>query len=169
MFLDETGAKTNMTCAYGRAKRGERAVAYTPFGHWNTTTLVAAITANGPIAPMMLDGPMDRVAFEAYIEHFLAGAVPADATVIMDNLSAHKSPAVAKALEKAGATLRYLPAYSPDFNPIEAMWSKVKTSLRRQEPRDADSLSTAIATALTEITASDAAGFFRNCFVCMQN
>ena len=91
VFLDETGAKTNMTRAFGRAKKGERVVDFTPHGHWNTTTLVGAMTWKSAIAPMVLDGPMDTEAFEAYLEHVLIPELPADAIVVMDNLSAHKS------------------------------------------------------------------------------
>jgi transposase len=168
VFLDETGAKTNMTPAYARAPKGQRAVDFAPHGHWNTTTLVAAITAHGPIAPMVLDGPMDRAAFEAYVAQVLVHELPPKATVIMDNLSAHKSCAMAKALAQAGAQLRYLPPYSPDFNPIEAMWAKVKTNLRKDKARTKEDLNNAIATALNQITPSDAKGFFQHCFVRMQ-
>lgn len=168
VFLDETGAKTDMTPTYARARRGQRAVDFAPHGHWNTTTLVAAITAQGPIAPMVLDGPMDRAAFEAYVTQALVRELPPNTTVIMDNLSAHKSGAIAEAIAKAGAELRYLPPYSPDFNPIEAMWSKVKTNLRKEKARTQDELNRAIAKALTQITPSDARGFYRHCFVRMQ-
>ncbi len=165
MFIDETGAKTNMVRLYARARKHERAVDYAPHGHWNTTTLVAGITSQGAIAPMTLDGPMDTAAFEVYLDQLLVPALPANAVVVMDNLSAHKSPAIRARLEQAGAQLLYLPPYSPDFNPIEAMWSKVKTSLRQAKARTYDELQTAIAKALSEITPEDSKGFFRHCFV----
>ena len=113
-----------MTRAFARARKGERAVDYAPQGHWNTTTLVAGITFESAIAPMVLDGPMDAAAFEVYIAHVLIPALPPGAIVVMDNLSAHKSPAIALLLDGAGAQLQYLPPYSPDFNPIELMWPR---------------------------------------------
>jgi hypothetical protein len=105
VFLDESGAKTNMTRLYARSRKGERAIDHAPQGHWNTTTLVAALTPRGPIAPMVLDGPMDRVSFEAYVEQVLIPELPPGAVVVMDNLSAHKSPLVAQMLAEAGARL----------------------------------------------------------------
>ena len=165
IYLDETGAKTNMTRAFARARKGERAVDYAPHGHWNTTTLVAGVTLESPIAPMILDGPMDTAAFEAYVEHMLVPALPRGSIVVMDNLSAHKSPAIARLLHGAGAELWYLPPYSCDFNPIEPMWAKVKSSLRRAKARIQEELWDAIATALSEITSSDIRGFFHHCGV----
>lgn len=165
MFLDETGAKTNMTRAFARSRKGERAVDYAPQGHWNTTTLVAGITARAPIAPMVLDGPMDSLAFAAYIEHVLAPELPPDSIVVMDNLSAHKSPVIAQLIRDAGGELWYLPPYSPDFNPIEHMWSKVKNHLRGAKARTEEDLYRAIATGLSSITPSNVRGFFRHCFV----
>jgi len=160
VFLDETGAKTNMTRVFARARRGQRAIDYAPQGHWNTTTLVAAITQESALAPMLLDGPMDVLAFEAYVEHVLVPALPEHAIVVMDNLSPHKAPAVAKLLHAAGAELWYLPPYSPDFNPIEQMWAKIKSALRRAKARTQEELCRVIATALAQITPSDTKGFF---------
>ncbi len=154
-----------MTRAFGRAMKGKRVVDYAPHGHWHTTTLVAAITWESAIAPMVLDGPMDRIAFEAYVEHVLIPELPPDAIVVMDNLSAHKSPKIDHLLQAAGAQLRYLPPYSPDFNPIELMWSKVKNALRSAKARTQEELWNATATALTQITSTDTQGFFRHCFV----
>jgi transposase len=165
VFLDETGAKTNMTRAFARSKKGERAVDYAPHGHWNTTTLVAAITGDSAIAPLVLDGPMTTAAFEAYIEQVLIPALPTDSIVVMDNLSAHKSSRVAALLHACGMQLRYLPPYSPDLNPIELMWSKVKSYLRTAQARTQEELWDAIATALRNVTPSDARGFFRHCGV----
>lgn len=154
-----------MIRAFARSKKGERAVDYAPHGHWNTTTLVAAITWESAIAPMVLDGPMDTLAFEAYIEQVLIPELGAGSIVIMDNLSAHKSPSVERLLGEADAELRYLPPYSPDFNPIEQMWSKVKNHLRGAEARDQDALYQAIATALSKVTSTDTRAFFCHCFV----
>jgi transposase len=165
VFLDETGAKTNMTRAYGRAGKGQRVVDYAPCGHWSTTTLVAGLTCSKAVAPMVLDGPMDSLSFEAYLAQVLVPALEPGAIVVMDNLSSHKSPVVARLVQEAGAELWYLPPYSPDFNPIEQMWSKVKTSLRRAKARTQDALYEAIATALEEITPEDSRGFFSHCFV----
>ena len=159
MFLDEPGAKTNMTRTYARA------INYAPCGHWNTTTLVAGITHRGAIAPMILDGPMDAEAFAAYVEHVLVPALPLRAIVIMDNLPAHKVARIRACIEQAGAQVRFLPPYSPDFNPIEQMWSKVKTSLRAAKARTHEDLQAAIAAALMSITSTDAQGFFRHCYV----
>lgn len=160
MFLDETGVKTNMTRTFARAKKGMRAVDYAPLGRWSTTTLVAALTLESAIAPMALDGPMDRLAFEAYTKDVLVPALPWRAIVVMDNLAAHKSPAVADLLERAGAVLWFLPPYSPDLNPIEPMWSKVKAYLRSIEARTEDELHEAIADALKRISPEDTYGFF---------
>ena len=165
VFLDETGAKTNMTRAYGRARKGERVVDYAPHGHWSTTTLVAGLTCSKAVAPMVLDGPMDSVSFEAYLAQVLIPALERGAIIVMDNLSAHKSPAVARLLQEAGVELWYLPPYSPDFNPIEQMWFKVKASLRRAKARTQDALYEAIATALGKVTPGDSRNFFCHCFV----
>lgn len=162
VFLDETGAKTNMTRLFARTRKGRRAVDYAPHGRWNTTTLVAAITLKRAIAPMVLDGPMDTLAFEAYVEHVLIPGLPKDSIVVMDNLPAHKSPIIAKLLEAAGATLWYLPPYSPDFNPIEQMWSKIKNMLRGAKARTQEELEKAIAQALSAVSADDLQGFFSN-------
>jgi transposase len=160
VFLDESGAKTNMTRAYARAKRGSRSVDYVPHGHWNTTTMVAAITWNSPIAPMVLDGPMDGDAFEAYLEQVLLPALPENAIVVMDNLGSHKTPAVEQLITQANASLMYLPPYSPDYNPIEQMWSKVKSHLKTVKARTKEDLWQAVAEALETITPDDARGFF---------
>jgi transposase len=160
VFLDETGAKTSMTRVFARARKGQRATDYAPQGHWNTTTLVAAITMESALAPMILDGPMDSLAFEAYVEHVLIPALPGDAIVVMDNLSPHKATKISRLLHAAGAALWYLPPYSPDFNPIEQMWAKVKSILRAAKTRTYEELCEAIALALTQVTSSDTHGFF---------
>jgi transposase len=165
VFLDETGAKTNMTRPCARSRKGERATAYAPQGHWHTTTLVAGLTLAGAIAPMVLDGAMDRLSFEAYVAQCLAPALPPGAVVIMDNLSAHKSAAITQLIENAGATIWYLPPYSPDYNPIEQMWSKVKAALKRVCARTHDALEKAIALALDAVSPEDSQGFFRHCIV----
>lgn len=160
VFLDETGAKTNMTRLYARARKGQRCVDYTPHGHWNTTTLVAALAWDAPLAPMLLDGPMDTVAFTVYVEQVLIPTLPEGSIVVMDNLSAHKAPLIARLLQAAGAEVRYLPPYSPDFNPIEPMWSKLKSLLRGLKPRSPEALQNSVAVALLAITTSDIRGYF---------
>ena len=157
-----------MTRLYARSRKGERAVAYAPQGHWHTTTLVVGLTVGGAIAPMVLEGAMDRLSFEAYVTQCLAPELPPDAIVIMDNLSAHKSTVIARLIENAGATLWYLPPYSPDYNPIEQMWSKVKAILKCACARTHDALVEAIALALDAVSPEDSQGFFRHCFVGMK-
>lgn len=165
VFLDETGAKTNMTRLYARARYGARAVDHAPCGRWRTTTLVAAINSQHVLAPMALDGPMDGSAFEAWVEQMLLPALPPDSIVVMDNLSVHKMPHIIALCERAGIAVRFLPPYSPDFNPIELMWSKVKACLRRIKARTPDDLLDAIAVALNEITLTDLQGFFQHSVV----
>lgn len=143
-FLDETGATTKLTRLHGWAPRGERLVAAVPHGHWRTTTLVCALTRRGIIAPLVLDGPMTGRAFLAYAEQFLAPALKPGSVVVMDNLSAHKVPGVREAIEQADASLLLLPPYSPDLNPIEQAFAKLKTLLRRAEARTRDELWAAI-------------------------
>lgn len=169
MFLDETGAKTNMLRLYARAKRGMRSADFSPHGHWHTTTLVAALTLTGPVAPLVLDGPMDRVSFEAYVDQVLAPALWPGAIVVMDNLSAHKSPAITARLAQDAIEPWYLPPYSPDYNPIELMWSKVKGLLRTARARRQRQLEDAIAEALGNITVHDCKRFFHHSIVCMQS
>jgi transposase len=169
VFLDETGAKTNMTRPCARSRKSERATAYAPPGHWHTTTLVAGLTLAGAIAPRVLDGAMDRLSFEAYVAQCLAPALPPGAVIIRDNLSAHKSTAITQLIENAGATIGYLPPYSPDYNPIEQMGSKVKATLKRVCARTHDALEEAIALALEAVSPEDSQGFFRHCLVGMES
>lgn len=158
-----------MTRTHGRARKGARVGDRVPNGHWRTTTLVAAITSEGAIAPMVLDGPMDTPAFQAYVEQVLIPELPEDAIVVMDNLCAHKAHAIQTSLQEAGAQCRYLPAYSPDLNPIEMIWSKVKTSLRQAKARTEQQLNDAIAQALKKISSSDTKGCFRHCGAAIKN
>lgn len=169
VYLDETGAKTNMLRRYARAMRGTRSTDFAPHGHWNTTTLVAALTMKGPVAPMVLDGPMDRLSFEAYVDQLLAPALWPGAIVVMDNLAAHKSAAIAQRLGQDGIKAWYLPPYSPDYNPIEQMWSKVKSLLRTAGARTQQQLEDAIARALGNVTIQECQNYFQHSFVCMQS
>jgi len=163
VFLDETGAKTNMTRRYGRASVGQRAGDHVPCGHWNTTTLIAAVRTSGPFAPMLLDGATNGDAFLTWVRQVMVPSLRAGDIVVMDNLSSHKSNAVREAIEGAGARLLYLPPYSPDLNPIEKMWSKMKTFLRGAKARTYDELIDAVKNALEKITTSDIENWFRHC------
>jgi len=160
VFLDEAGAKTNMTRLRGRAPRGERVVEYAPAGHWHTTTMLAALRIDRVEVPLVIDGPMDSLVFRGYVEQMLVETLHAGDVVVMDNLSPHKTKGVQEAVERAGASVRYLPPYSPDFNPIESMWSKVKQRLRSAAARDAPALLQAIGNALRSVTTTDCRGFF---------
>jgi transposase len=162
VFIDETGAKTNMARLYGRAPRGQRLVAPVPHGHWMTTTFVAALRYDEITAPCVFDGPMDGVSFLTYVEHFLAPTLRQGDVVVMDNLASHKVAGVREAIERAGATLRYLPAYSPDLNPIEQAFAKLKAALRKAAARTFDALIEAIAQALADFTAQECANYLAN-------
>ena len=144
----------------GRAKRGERCRAPVPHGHWQTTTFTGALRLHGMTAPMVLDGPMNGDAFLAYVEQVLAPTLRPGDVVIMDNLPAHKRSGVPVAIEAAGATLRYLPPYSPDFNPIENAFAKLKALLRKAAARTLDDLWNAIRDALPQFTPAECANYF---------
>jgi transposase len=131
VFIDETWASTNMARRYGRALRGQRLRVGVPHGHWKTTTFVAGLRASGLVAPFVLDGPINREAFETYVARVLVHELRAGDVVIMDNLSSHKGPRVREMIERAGASLLYLPPYSPDFNPIENAFASSRRSCAR--------------------------------------
>lgn len=160
MFIDETGASTKMARRYGRARRGERCHAPVPHGHWKTTTFVGAFRLEGMTAPMILDGPMHGAAFLAYVEQLLVPTLKPGDIVIMDNLPAHKPVAVRHAIEKAGAELRFLPPYSPDFNPIEMAFSKLKAFLKKVAARNISDLWEAIAHAIEIFTPKECQNYF---------
>jgi transposase len=140
VFLDETGLTTKMTRLYGRSQRGERLVGAVPHGHWHTTTFIAGLRQSGIIAPLVLDGPMTGAAFRAYIEQALAPALQPGDVVVLDNLAAHKMAGVEEAIAAAGASLLYLPPYSPDLNPIEQFFAKLKALLRKAAARTKEAL-----------------------------
>ena len=127
VFIDESGAKTNMTRLYGRAKAGERAIDYAPSGHWCTTTMISSVRLDGSTACMVVDGATNKEVFQVYVSEILLPTLHAGDVVIMDNLSSHKNQEVKNLIESVGAELWFLPPYSPDLNPIEQMWSKVKS------------------------------------------
>jgi transposase len=160
IFIDETAATTKMARLYGRAPKGERCLAAVPHGHWKTTTFTAGLRIGGLVAPFVLDGPMDGDAFRAYVSQVLAPELTTGDVVIMDNLPAHKVKGVRQAIEAAGAMLLYLPAYSPDFNPIEMAFSKFKALLRAAAARTIDDLWEAIRLALGAFTPSECQNYF---------
>ena len=145
----------------GRAQRGERCRASVPHGHWKTTTFTAGLRLNGLAAPMLLDGPMNGAAFLAYAEQVLAPELSSGDIVVMDNLPAHKITGVRQAIEKTGARLLFLPPYSPDFNPIEMAFSKLKALLRKAAARSVDELWTVIAECLDSFTPTECRNYFK--------
>lgn len=163
IFLDESGAKTNMTRLCGRAPKGERVVASTPHGRWQTTTMMAALRLDGRTACMTLEGATDTESFRAYVEVVLLPTLEPGDVVVMDNLSPHKSDPTLALIAQAGAQVLFLPAYSPDLNPIEKMWSKIKALLRTAEARTPTELIKAIGQALAKVTPQDALGWFASC------
>ncbi len=160
MFIDETGASTKMARLRGRAPRGQRCRAPVPHGHWKTTTFTGALRLSGLTAPMVLDGPMNREAFLTDVEQVLAPTLRPGDLVVMDNLPAHRCVGVRAAIEAAGARLRYLPPYSPDFNPIENAFAKLKALLRKVAARTIDELWDAIAELLPKFTPQECANYF---------
>lgn len=160
VFIDETWAKTNMARTHGRRPRGERLRAGVPHGHWKTTTLVAGLTMRGMAAPFVLSGPINRDAFEAYVEKVLAPELRRGDIVIMDNLSSHKGPRTRALIEAVGARLLFLPPYSPDFNPIENAFAKLKAMLRKAAERTVDGLWTAIGRIVDLFTPTECANYF---------
>jgi len=160
VFVDESGANTQMTRRYGRSPVGQRLVCPVPHGHYQTTTLIAAVRLQGPQAPWLFGGAMDGQLFLAWVKQGLALCLQRDDVVVMDNLATHKVAGVREAIEVMGARLEYLPPYSPDYNPIEPMWSKVKQELKSREPRNARQLHKAASTAFAAITPADCQGFF---------
>jgi transposase len=160
VFIDETGASTKMARLYGRSPYGQRCVAALPHGHWKTMTFVGALRSTGMTAPMVLDGPMDGPAFEAYVTQVLGPSLKPGDIVVMDNLAAHKRAEVAIAIAAAGARLLYLPPYSPDLNPIEMAFAKLKAALRKAAARSIEALVHAIAVALAAFTAQECLNFF---------
>lgn len=162
VFIDETAVTTKMVRHHGRTPRGERLVASVPHGHWKTLTLVAALRINGLTAPYVIDGAMDGPSFIAYVEQVLVPTLRKGDTVFMDNLRTHKISGVAAAIEAVGATVRYLPAYSPDLNPIEMAFSKLKTALRKGAARSVNALMKLIRKLLKTFAPEECANYFRH-------
>ena len=160
MFIDETGASTKMARLRGRAPQGQRCRSSMPHGHWKTTTFTGALRLTGMTAPMVLDGPMNADAFRAYVRYVLAPTLRAGDTVVMDNLPAHKVAGIRELIEATGARLLYLPPYSPDFNPIENAFSKLKAILRKAAARSITDLWDAVGAAIDQFTPGECANYF---------
>ena len=160
VFIDETWASTKMARTHGRARKGERLRAAVPHAHWKTTTLVAGLRSTGMMAPMVLDGPINGIAFQAYVEQVLVPELTPGDVVVMDNLGSHKGPGVRVAIETAGASLLYLPPYSPDFNPIENAFAKLKAKLRKAAERTVGGLWATIGIAATTFSPQECANYF---------
>jgi transposase len=162
VFLDETGATTNMVRRYGWAPKGQRLVDAAPHGHWRTTTFVAGLRSTGIIAPLVVDGPMTGETFRAYVEQVLAPALSPGDVVVMDNLAAHKVTGLRKAIAAVGASILYLPPYSPDLNPIEQMFAKLKALLRRAAARTRETLWTTIGRLLDTFSPAECRNYLTN-------
>jgi len=160
IFVDESSAKTNMTRLRGRALRGQRVIDYAPHGHWSTTTMIGSIRLDGTTSCMAVDGATSSEVWREYVRQVLCPTLRSGDIVIVDNLSAHKDIQSNRLIESCGARLLFLPPYSPDFNPIEKMWSKVKAHLRGAEARTYDKLVEVIGQALATISPKDAEGYF---------
>ncbi len=160
VFIDETGLSTKMARLRGRAVCGERCRAGVPHGHWKTTTFTGALRLTGMTAPFVYDGAMNGTAFRAYVEQVLVPTLSAGDIVIMDNLPAHKAAGVREAINRAGALLMFLPPYSPDFNPIENAFAKLKALLRTKAKRTITALWDAVATILKQFTPAECANYF---------
>jgi transposase len=162
VFIDETGTSTNMARLRGRAKRGRRVVGRVPWGHWKVLTFVAALRHDGITAPFVIDCAMTRAIFVEYLRQCLIPTLQPGDIVVMDNLPAHKGGTVRQIIEAAGAELRYLPAYSPDLNPIEQGFSKLKAHLRKAQERTIDTLWQRIGKLLDLFQPQECANFFAN-------
>jgi transposase len=163
VFIDETWAKTNMTRTHGYAPKGERLIDAAPHGHWHTTTVVGALRSDGMIAPLVIDGAINGELFRAYVEQVLAPELRPGDVVVLDNLGSHTTAGVREAIERAGCRLLFLPPYSPDFNPIENAFSKLKRLLRTAAERTVDGLWSAIGRLLDEFRPAECRNYFRHC------
>jgi len=163
VFIDESGAKTNMTRLRGRGRPGQRVCDRAPHGHWHTTTMLGSLRLDGTTSCMVVEGATTREVFREYVRPVLCPTLRAGDIVIADNLSPRKDRASEALIEARGARLQFLPPYSPDFNPIENMWSKIKAHLRAAKARSQKKLITVIGQALEAITSQDAEGFYSSC------
>jgi transposase len=163
VFLDESAAKTNMTRLRGRAPRGERVHDHAPAGHWCATTMIGSVRLDATTACMTIEDATDTEVFRAFVQRVLLPTLKPGDVVVRDHLSPHKNSETVRLLEPAGMRVRFLPPYSPDFNPIEKLWSKVKAALRSAKARTTAALNDAIAAALSSITSEAAASWFASC------
>ena len=163
VFLDECGVTTDLLRRYGRSPRGTRLHDHTPCGHWETQTVIAALRVEGLGAPAVFDGPIDAVSFRAYVDQVLVPTLRPGDVVVFDNLAVHKQPEVRTAIEAVGAHIRFLPPYSPDFNPIEQAFAKLKAFLRAARPRSFDQVSALVATALELFKPEECRNYIRHC------
>jgi transposase len=163
VFLDECGVTTDLLWRYARSPRGLRVMDHTPCGHWEAHTVIAALRLEGLGAPAVFDGPIDSPSFLAYVEQVLVPTLRPGDVVVLDNLAAHKQPEVRTAIEQAAASIRFLPPYSPDFNPIELAFAKLKAFLRAARPRTYEHVCTLIAIALDLFTPDECANYVRHC------
>ncbi len=161
--MDECGVTTDLLRRYGRSPRGTRLHDHTPCGHWQTHTVIAALRPDALTAPTVFDGPIDTACFRAYVEQVLVPTLRPGDVVVLDNLAVHKHPDVRAAIERAGARLRFLPPYSPDFNPIEQVFAKLKACLRAARPRTFDQVCDFVAIALTFFTPIECQNYVRHC------
>ena len=168
VFLDETWVKTNMTRAYGRAQVGERLVAYVPHGHWKTTTFVAALREDGLTAPLVLDGAVNGEVFLVYVRKHLVPTLKPGDIVVLDNLSSHKVEGVREAIEAVGARMAYLPPYSPDFNPIEQVFAKLKALLRKHAERTVEGLWNRVGVLIDAFASYECRNYLRHCGYALQ-
>jgi transposase len=162
VFIDETAVSTNLVRLRGRARRGVRLIGHVPLGEWKTVTFVAALRHNKMVAPMVIEGAMNGEIFLAYIQQVLVPTLRRNDIVVMDNYAAHKVAGVWEAIEKGGATVRYLPKYSPDLNPIELPFSKFKAFLRKAAERTVPGLYRAIRAFVPQLGACECANYFRH-------
>jgi transposase len=162
VFIDETGTSTNMARTRGRSRRGERVVGRVPHGHWKISTFVAGLRSDAVTAPFVIDRPMNGAIFTAYVEQVLAPTLAAGDIVVMDNLSSHKVVGIREAIEATGASLLYLPPYSPDLNPIEMLFAKLKALLRKAAERSIEALWTRIGALLDQFTPQECTNYLRH-------
>jgi transposase len=163
VFIDESGVTTDLLRRYGRSPRGVRLRDYSPYGHWQAHTVIAGLRVDGLTAPAVFDGPIDNPAFLAYVEQVLVPTLRPGDVVVLDNLAMHKQPEVQAAIEHVGARLRFLPPYSPDFNPIEMAFAKLKAFLRAARPRTFDQVLELVAMALPLFTPQECRNFVQHC------
>jgi transposase len=163
VFLDECGVTTDLVRRYGRSPRGTRLRDHTPCSHWQTHTVIAALRLEGLDAPAVFDGPIDSPSFLAYVEQVLVPTLRPGDVVVLDNLAVHKQPEVRTAIEQAGAHIRFLPPYSPDFNPIEQAFAKLKAFFRAVRPRTFEHVCASMAAALGLFMPDECANYVRHC------